>query len=476
MRGIEGCIPLIHGSQGCSTYIRRYGISHFREPIDIASSNFVEATAIFGGRENLFTALDNVSRSYKPAAIGITSTCLSETIGENVPMYLKQYEAERAKGLRNNDGQNPLIFYASTPSYRGTHMDGFHEAVYAAVSTLVNLRNTAEESPEPDLPAGASAANGKHGRVNLISGFVSAEDLRELHSILKSFTDGSSALNAYTLLPDYSESLDGGTWETYQKLPEGGTAPKAISLMGEAAGTIYLGHPPGKNDAGKWLKDNCAVPLSRVDLPIGIENSDAFFASLSEIAGQEIPGKWAKQRQRLIDAYIDGHKYVNGKRAVIYGEEDFVIALASFLDEIGVIPVIAATGAENTASGGKRKNVAGSSNAGSMGGAGFRERIKNSLRNTRQEVTIMDDADFVTMLEKARDLEPDFIMGHSKGLYLSRELNIPLVRCGFPVHDRIGGQRILHLGYRGTLNLFDLVCNALMEAKQNQFTKGYTYI
>jgi nitrogenase molybdenum-iron protein NifN len=89
---------------------------------------------------------------------------------------------------------------------------------------------------------------------------------------------------------------------------------------------------------------------------------------------------------------------------------------------------------------------------------------------------IMDDADFVTMLERAKDLEPDFIMGHSKGLYLSRELNIPLVRCGFPVHDRIGGQRILHLGYRGTLNLFDLVCNCLMEAKQNQFTKGYTYI
>jgi nitrogenase molybdenum-iron protein NifN len=32
------------------------------------------------------------------------------------------------------------------------------------------------------------------------------------------------------------------------------------------------------------------------------------------------------------------------------------------------------------------------------------------------------------------------------------------------------------LGYRGSLNLFDLVCNALMEAKQNRFTRGYTYI
>ena len=48
-RGIESCVPLIHGSQGCSTYIRRYVISHFREPIDIASSNFSESSAIFGG-------------------------------------------------------------------------------------------------------------------------------------------------------------------------------------------------------------------------------------------------------------------------------------------------------------------------------------------------------------------------------------------------------------------------------------------
>jgi nitrogenase molybdenum-iron protein alpha/beta subunit len=35
-KGIRGAVPLLHGSQGCSTYIRRYLISHFREPVDIA--------------------------------------------------------------------------------------------------------------------------------------------------------------------------------------------------------------------------------------------------------------------------------------------------------------------------------------------------------------------------------------------------------------------------------------------------------
>ena len=37
-RGIEGAVPFLHGSQGCATYMRRYIISHFNEPIDIASS------------------------------------------------------------------------------------------------------------------------------------------------------------------------------------------------------------------------------------------------------------------------------------------------------------------------------------------------------------------------------------------------------------------------------------------------------
>ncbi|MDR3130249.1 MAG: nitrogenase [Treponema sp.] len=440
LRGIEGCIPLIHGSQGCSTYIRRYGISHFREPIDIASSNFTESTAIFGGRQNLFTALDNVSRAYKPSAIGIASTCLSETMGEDVSMYLKQYEAQRERRSGHSGDKGPVIFYASTPSYRGTHMDGFREAVYAAVSKLAGEDSSGGKDAAPAL--------------NLISGFVSAGDLRELHSILGAFAESGAGFSSYTLLPDYSESLDGPSWETYLKLPGGGTKLSDIRKMGRAAATFCLGSAAVPN-GGAWLFEHCGVPQFNFELPIGIENCDPFFAALAELSGGKIPEALLRQRGRLVDAYIDGHKYVNGKRAILYGEEDFVCAIASFLDEIGVFPVIAATGAESPS---------------------FKERLRSVLRNAREESEIMDGADFAGILDRARSLGADFIMGHSKGLYLSRNLRIPLIRCGFPIHDRIGGQRILHLGYRGTLNLFDMVCNAVMEAEQNAHEVGYTYI
>jgi nitrogenase molybdenum-iron protein NifN len=459
-RGIEGCIPLIHGSQGCSTYIRRYTISHFREPIDIASSNFTENTAIFGGRQNLSTALDNLTRQYKPAAIGITSTCLSETIGEDVPRYLTEYRENRktefiesaeivalagGADLTNAVQQAetashttlPYIFYASTPSYKGTHMDGFHEAVRAAVSTLVPSRIKNNDSAQPPEAARQST------RINIISNFVSAEDLRELHSILRDYKI------PYTLIPDYSRTLDGEAWEKYQKLSPGGTRISDIIAMGNAAGTVMLSTAVSdEHNAGLWLKKQCGVPLEQVQLPIGIDNTDNFFTALKKITGIATPQSQVELRGRLVDAYIDGHKYCYGKKAIVFGDEDFVTAVSHFLTEIGMNVVLAATGAA----------------------------AMTHTDTQTMPVALSDETDFATMLEKADKLKPDFVMGNSKGYYIARALKIPHIRCGFPIHDRIGGQRILHLGYRGTLNLFDLVCNALMADEQSKHDNGYTYI
>ena len=123
-KGIEGCIPMIHGSQGCATYIRRYMISHFKEPMDIASSNFSEESTIYGGNKNFIQGIDNIRKQYSPKVMGIASTCLSETIGEDIPSLIAEYS-----NINKEDDELPIFVHASTPSYQGTHMDGFHEAV-----------------------------------------------------------------------------------------------------------------------------------------------------------------------------------------------------------------------------------------------------------------------------------------------------------------------------------------------------------
>ena len=84
--------------------------------------------------------------------------------------------------------------------------------------------------------------------------------------------------------------------------------------------------------------------------------------------------------------------------------------------------------------------------------------------------------DFAEIAEAAPELKPDFLIGSSKGYSIARRLKVPLIRVGFPIHDRIGGQRVLHLGYRGAQELFDRIINALLEVKQETSPIGYSYL
>ena len=74
--GVRDAVSLLHGAQGCATYIRRYLISHFREPIDVASSSFGESQTVFGGEANLHRALDNIGQQYHPRLITVATTCV----------------------------------------------------------------------------------------------------------------------------------------------------------------------------------------------------------------------------------------------------------------------------------------------------------------------------------------------------------------------------------------------------------------
>ena len=89
---------------------------------------------------------------------------------------------------------------------------------------------------------------------------------------------------------------------------------------------------------------------------------------------------------------------------------------------------------------------------------------------------VFEGMDFFEISEMAEQLELDLVVGHSKGYPLAKKLHIPLIRVGFPIHDRVGGQRLLHLGYAGAQQLFDTVANAMIEKKQDDSPVGYFYM
>ncbi len=426
-KGIEGAVPYLHGSQGCATYMRRYIISHFNEPIDIASSSLSEKHAVYGGGPNLKLGLQNVTKKYAPKLIGIATTCLTETIGDDVAHFLSEYE-------REFPGDKPLMVQVSTPSYNGTHMEGFHNAVAATVDAL--SERVSEQSEE------------KH--INLLPGLVSPADIRYLQEVCKDF-----GLNV-TILPDISDTMDGMAAKTYEKIQSGGTPLSAIKTMGESMATMEFGHTMAENSGGAILENKFGVENIRINVPMGITATDQFFAKLSTFSGRPIPEYHAKERGRLVDSYVDAHKYVFGKEAIVYGEEDLVVGLSAFLAEIGVVPILCA-------SGGKSKKLA--------------ERIKGATGDILQEQPqVFEGMDFFDISELAESLGPDLLVGHSKGYPLARKMDIPLIRVGFPIHDRMGGQRILHLGYRGAQQLFDLVVNAMIASKQAKSPVGYSYM
>lgn len=426
-KGIERAVPFLHGSQGCSTYMRRYIISHFREPVDIASSALGEKSAVYGGGPNLKKGILNVMQKYDAALVGVATTCLTETIGDDVGRYLKEFREEFS------DLPLPELVHVSTPSYSGTHMEGWHAAVRALVDQIV--REKAES----------------HNGVNLLPGFLSPADFRFLKEL------GNRMGVPCTVLPDLSETMDGVIWEDYQALPSGGTSIAAIRAMSGARGTIEFGNSGGLQESGAdVLARKFDVPVRKTMTPIGLRGTDALMDAMSEFAGCDMPAKDEFDRGRLLDAMVDGHKYIFGKRAVVYGEEDFVVALCSFLGEIGIQPVLAATGTKSS-------------------------RFESAIHEVLGDVcinmpVIRNGADFKDIEEEAADLAPDLLVGHSKGYKLARANNIPLVRVGFPIHDRFGGQRTLHVGYEGALNLYDRLVNTVLEKSQNESPIGYWYL
>lgn len=125
------------------------------------------------------------------------------------------------------------------------------------------------------------------------------------------------------------------------------------------------------------------------------------------------------------------------------------------MSEIGIVPVLCA-------SGGKSGRFAAS--------------LRAAVPALDDRTEIREGFDFAEISESAASLGAEVMLGSSKGYALARKLGIPLVRVGFPIHDRVGGQRILHVGYRGALALFDSIVNTLMDVKQASSPVGYSYL
>ncbi|MDR3563635.1 MAG: nitrogenase component 1 [Negativicutes bacterium] len=417
LKGIEGGMVIIHGSQGCSTYMRRTIAEHFNEPIDVGSSALNEKGTVYGGEKNLKQALDNIRKVYHPKLIGVLTTCLAETIGEDIDRIALDYLSERQI-------DDVAIVTVSTPGYGGSQAEGYFLTVRQIIAKL------AEKTA-------------KHGKVNIIIPNISPADIREIKRMLALMDI------EYTLCPDFSDTLDRPYLPEYNKTAPGGTTIADIRAMPGAAATIEMGMTvDAAHSPGQFLADEFGVPLYRVPIPIGLENCDCFFAALTAITGKEIPDSIEQERGRLLDAMVDSHKYNFAGRSVIFGEPELVFAVTRMCRENGIHPVVVATGS---------------------GGTKMVELLGKAAEDSEEESLLLPQTDFAEIRAKSVAAAANIAIGHSDGRFLTEKEGIPLVRLGFPIHDRVGGQRLLSAGYTGTGMLLDRLTNTLLENKYRDY-------
>ncbi len=397
--GLNNCMPLLHGSQGCTAFGLVLFVRHFREAIPLQTTAMNEVTTILGGIDNIEQAILNISKRANPDIIGICSTGLTETKGDDVDGYLKLIRK------KHPELDSLPIVYVSTPDYKDAFQDGWSNAVTGMVRALV----------EP-------ASNKIRNQVNILAGsHLTPGDILELREIVEDF--GLDPI----ILPDLSGSLDGHVPENFSPTTLGGTTLAEIRAMGASEVTLVIGEH--MLAAAVEIQIRADVPYAVFDRLLGLEANDQFIAFLSKTSGKPVPGKYRRLRSQLLDAMLDGHFFFGGKKIAIGAEPDLLWGISAMLAEMGCEIAAAVT---TTAS-------------------PLLERVP------AREVLIGDLEDL-----EMRSGECDLLITHSHGRQMAERLGIPFLRMGLPIFDRLGSAHRLSVGYRGMRDLIFEIGNLFM--------------
>jgi len=404
--GIDQMLGLLHGAQGCSTFIRLQLSRHFKESIPLNSTSMSEDTAIFGGWENLKQGIKRVIEKFHPSVVGVMTSGLTETMGDDVKSAIVHFRQEHPEFA-----EVPII-HAATPDYCGSLQEGYAAAVEAIVATL---------------PEGGETIS---GQVTILPGaFLTPADVEEVKELCEAF--GLEPL----VIPDISCAMDGHIDDTVSALSVGGVTLAQIRLAGRSAATIYLGDSLAK--AAESLRVKFGMPSYGFTSITGLAEVDLLMTTLAAISGRPVPEKLRRHRSRLLDAMVDSHYQFGLKKVTLALEADLLKVLTGFLAGMGceIQAAISAT----------------------------RVRGLDGLPTANVFVGDLED------LEQAA-VGSQLLVANSNGRQAAAKLGgMPHLRAGLPVFDRLGAHQKVWVGYKGTMNLLFETANIFQaNAKEAQ--------
>jgi nitrogenase molybdenum-iron protein beta chain len=222
--GVHNCLPHSHGSQGCCAYHRSTLTRHYKEPVMAGSSSFTEGSAVFGGQANLLQAITNMFAMYNPDIIAVHTTCLSETIGDDIVQIISKAREE---------GKVPPgkhVIHANTPSYIGSHVTGFSSMVKGMVTYFAETTGRKRNQVKYHTRVGGTqrhartpAAGPRHGRQS-------------------------------EYLPGHLRRVGRSANRKHEFYPKGGAPVEEIRHAGDSRSTLALG-PTASEAAALALED-----------------------------------------------------------------------------------------------------------------------------------------------------------------------------------------------------------------------------
>ncbi len=398
--GIQGSMPLFHGSQGCTAFAKVLLVNHFQEAIPLATTAMSEVSTVLGGDDNVHGGLLTVIENTQPELVGLLTTGLTETRGDDMPAILRDFHTA------NPEVTVPIVL-ASTPDYKGSLEDGFA----AAVASLVRTIPEAGEVNPLQVTLLASAAFGPG-------------DVAELKEMVEAF--GLTPI----VVPDISTSLDGHLEDAdFATTATGGTTVAELKAVGRSRLTLALGGSMAK--AATILTERFGTPATTLTQLTGLGAVDDFLDILSQISDRPVPAKYLRQRRQVQDAMLDTHFFFGRKKVAIALEPDLLHNVAWWLQSTGAELQAAVTTAPSPL-----------------------------LKDLPIAQTYIGDFEDLEDLAATADLW----ITNSKARPIARRLGIPLYLHGFPMLEHLGNGHRCTVGYRGTLDMLFAIGNLLLEA------------
>ena len=245
------------------------------------------------------------------------------------------------------------------------------------------------------------------------------------------------------MFPDTSGVMDTPQTSEYQMYPDGGAKISDIQLSGSSTLTLALG-AWSANQAAVDLEKKCGVPFKTLDIPIGVLATDRFIDSVSQEMGIPVPKSIMDERGILVDMLTDYQQYIFKKKVALFGDPDILIPMTEFLLSAGMMPVHIITGTP---------------------GKAFERRIDEIMKEQGfdYEYNCKSSADLFYLHQLMKNQPVDILMGNTYGKYMAAAENIPFVRFGFPVLDRVGHSHFPKVGYLGGMHFMSGVINTILD-------------